>query len=575
MRTSEITTSILSGVAKIIDTKTGKKVWEDADFYRISFFELISWVTNPRDSGNGTFFRIEFTPDSRYAMFSRSDLFRFRFVGGGVFEKSDDTAKAIDLLAMKSVDLEGTIKKIAAAPYLFLDSERVLGKPGDAESAGIFSFPTGKRLSQFVFGGREVTRTGNPDYVLVKPLIQSRLGIFDVKKGVLLSGLNKADAAIYGDLMAFEGASGEIILRESKYNEDDKAFDGKDIGTITVPANAIGRLRAADVSDNFEWIALSTTTIGGLWQVTSGERKVTSRGFRGALAGDDGGAIGHFPKLREEQQTIALMNPANNQVLPIREVSERGARQYGRFVLTRTSRGTKKEKEEKPRPAGAEEVEDNSDLIRNVRFAIKDIIRNEVIWTRDFDDRAPEYSFDQYSGRLILYWAPTSEGAKALQKQFPELKPKVDALGSKEGDYILEVIDAFSQKTIGVLPLETGKRSFDVGNGLSEGDWLVVNDNADRILVYSLKEGVLKHRFFGAHAAINPARNYVAVENFPGEINLYDLESGESRGRLIFNSGAAFVRFNLAGDKLFVLSDTQSAYAFDLNKAIGTSKSIF
>lgn len=29
---------------------------------------------------------------------------------------------------------------------------------------------------------------------------------------------------------------------------------------------------------------------------------------------------------------------------------------------------------------------------------------------------------------------------------------------------------------------------------------------------------------------------------------------------------ADFVRFNLAGDRLFVLSDTQAAYAFDLDK---------
>jgi hypothetical protein len=56
------------------------------------------------------------------------------------------------------------------------------------------------------------------------------------------------------------------------------------------------------------------------------------------------------------------------------------------------------------------------------------------------------------------------------------------------------------------------------------------------------------------------------VENFPGEINLYDLDSGESRTKLVFNGKAAFVRFNLAGNKLFVLSDAQLGYAFDLSK---------
>jgi hypothetical protein len=102
---------------------------------------------------------------------------------------------------------------------------------------------------------------------------------------------------------------------------------------------------------------------------------------------------------------------------------------------------------------------------------------------------------------------------------------------------------------------------------MSEGDWVVLYDSRDRVLAYSLKDGTLKHRFFGEKAAVNPGRNQVAVQNFPGEINLYDLETGESRSKLVFNGKAVFLRFNLAGDKLFVLSDSQTAYSFDVDKA--------
>jgi hypothetical protein len=56
------------------------------------------------------------------------------------------------------------------------------------------------------------------------------------------------------------------------------------------------------------------------------------------------------------------------------------------------------------------------------------------------------------------------------------------------------------------------------------------------------------------------------VENFPGEVALYDLDSGDRQAGFVISGSAAFVRFNFEGNKLFVLSDTQSGYAFDLNK---------
>jgi hypothetical protein len=86
------------------------------------------------------------------------------------------------------------------------------------------------------------------------------------------------------------------------------------------------------------------------------------------------------------------------------------------------------------------------------------------------------------------------------------------------------------------------------------------------VLVYSIKDGDLRHRFFGDGAAINPRRNQIAVENFPGEVTVYDLDTGDRRASLVVQGGAAFIRFSLAGDRLFVLSDLQTAYAFNLDK---------
>jgi hypothetical protein len=262
------------------------------------------------------------------------------------------------------------------------------------------------------------------------------------------------------------------------------------------------------------------------------------------------------------------MNPRTESVVPVRELPEKGARQYGRFVLLRRSLKEKEGKEEKRNATnlpGSEES-DSFGLDRDVRFELKDIIQDKIVWSRDFMKEAPEFSFDQFSGRLIFYWRLGSDAGKAKLKESTELQAKADALGNKSDDYLVEIVDAFDQRTVGMMLLETGNGSFNVGEGLSEGNWLVLHDSKGRVLVYSIKDGNLRHRFFGGKAAINPKNNQIAVENFPGEVVLYDLDAGDIQANFVLNGSAAFVRFNLEGNRLFVLSDAQSVYAFDLNK---------
>jgi hypothetical protein len=566
-----------STTVNVLETKTGRKVWEKKEFYPLTDIEFFFWLLGGRAEGGprAGFFRINFSPDSRFVMFSRSDHFRFRIrVDGLTAAESENTALALDLTTMKPAALGGDLKKLSARPYVFLDPERVLGMPArKMEEAGVFSFPGGKRLQKFPFHATEIKATANPDYVVIKPLSNMRMGVYDLKKGAIVSGLNKLDGTLWSNLMAYEAASGQVLIREVTYNEAEKRFDAKDAGAVELPVGPVKGLEAADVSDNFDWLILSSKTRGGLWNLKTGERKIFVRGFKGGVVADDGGGVGDFPRLADTRHSLALMNPHNDSVSPIRELPERGARQHGRFVLLRRSLAERKEKKKEAKKEGEsapEAFEDDSagaDLSRDVRFELKDFVRDQVIWSRDFPKDAPEYSFDEFSGRLVFYWRLGGDAGKARLRESPELRAKADALGNKSDDYLVEVVDAFARKTVGALLLETGKGSFDVGEGLSEGDWLVLRDSEGRVLVYSIKDGDLRHRFFGDNAALNPRRNQIAVENFPGEVTLYDLATGDRQAAYVFKGGAALVRFNLAGDRLFVLSDAQTAYAFDLNKA--------
>jgi len=561
----------------VLDTRTGKRVWQKKEFYQLNIYEYLGWILSRYDDidQERSFFRIQFSPDSRHAMFSRSNYFRPR---GSGFQ---DTALALDLTTLKPTDIGGDIKKVSSRAYVFLDSERILGMPSfKADDAGIFSFPSGKRLQKFTFFAREIKTSANPDYVVIKPLANSKMGVFDLKNLAIAGGMNKADGAIWNNLFVFESVSGKIVIREIQGTPSARKIDGKEIGSIEIPVAAIGNLSAAQVSNNFNWLVLSSKTRGGLWNLSTGERKIYARGFRGGIVGDDGGSVSEFPKLADANHALVLLNPIKDEIVPVRDLPEKGAKQYGRFVLTRSSLKKKDsdkkdtENEDENKAAQTSPAFDDTDvsLREEVRFELKDFIQDKIIWSRDFPKDSPNYSFDEFSGRLILYWRLGSDAGKAKLKESSDLQSKADALGNKESDYLIEVVDAFTAKTLGTLLIETGKGSFNIGSGLSEADWLVLYDSQDRVLVYSIKTGELRHRFFGKEAAINPQRNQIAVENFPGEVSIYNLETGDAQANFVISGGAAFVRFNLEGSKLFVLSDSQAAYAFDLNKVSVAAK---
>jgi hypothetical protein len=467
----------------------------------------------------------------------------------------------------KPVNIGGDLDAVLSRSYAFLDPTRIIGMASaDAAESGIFSFPEGKRLKKFSLYANEIESTGNPDYFVIRPLLHTTLGVFDLKTAQIVIGLNKEDATVWNNDFIFESAAGKMVVREMTGSGASTSIEGADRASLDIPAVAVGDLRAAQISNNFRWLALSSTTRGGLWDMADGGRKLYVTGFRGGIVGDDGASVAEFPKFDKENHSLVLLNPKDQTVGVIRDLPDAGAKQFGRFALIRTSLSDKEEKKKKDEVKGPElpRFDDvGVNLRSNVRYEVKDVIQDKVIWSHDYTKEGPVYAFDSFSGRLILYWYLGFDWGKAKLKENPALETKARALGNMTNDYLIEVIDPQAGKALGSLLVETGKGSFNVGSGMSEGDWLVLYDSEDRVLVYSIATGELRHRFFGKNAALNPVGNELAVENFPGEITINDLATGDAKGSVTIPGRASFVRFNAEGTRLFVLSSLQIGYIFD------------
>lgn len=139
----------------------------------------------------------------------------------------------------------------------------------------------------------------------------------------------------------------------------------------------------------------------------------------------------------------------------------------------------------------------------------------------------------------------------------------------KEGDYLVQILDLQTGNSLGKLLVETGKGSFRLANVYAAGDWVIVTDTQNRVIVYSLKSGAQLGRVFGGYPSVSPATALLCVENESGKLAVYDLKTMEKRDEFVFSSPIAMLRFSADGKRLFVLTSNQFAYLLDVS-AIGS-----
>lgn len=539
----------------LLDVATSRSLIQRKEFFAPDYFQvlwLIATLSNQGTDSNDLglhFVNMGFSPDGRYFAAGYYGPVRFQLT------RRDEIAEAFDLPSLSKISLNDALKKFIAGGFTFMGNDRLVGvNRENYKKSALITFPAGQVISEFALWRTNLSAPTRGNYLIVRPIKDYAMGVINMSTSTIFKVNERPALDIYEDVFVAEMRNGQVGLYRMEKNEL--------IGTALLPNLTLGRLYVAELSPDMKWLALSGRSRGGVWNLSKGEAALYLRGFRGGYLSDDGFFFADFPKFDTAERNVAKFNLASGEVVPGATIESNNTRQIGPYlVVAKSARADVKE--------GAFVA-----YGKNVILELRDARTMASLWSKTFPKEAPRTWVFSQRGTMALVWNVTDEAAKAEIKSDARLSQQLTAMKEKEGDYFLKILDANNGNELGKLLIETGKGSFRLANVFVAGDWVVIADTQNRVLVYSLKSGELKGRVFGGAATISPTTNLLCVENESGKLAVYDLNTMEKRDQFVFSSPVSLAHFSPDGQRLFVLTSSQTAYMLDTSRPANASSTV-
>jgi hypothetical protein len=401
-------------------------------------------------------------------------------------------------------------------------------KEDGSQWAEIRSFPEGQVVKEGIQIGDARLRTSTDPNFLLLGFSSKReypAAVVDLaqNKGVLQLKTYATD--LWNGEFAIERKDGQITIHDIASNQ--AKVD------IKLPDSPLGSLQTVGVSADFDWIALSDHTRGGVWNLSTGQRTYHLRGFDGAAF-----ASGYFhadvPKYEQTPHSIAHLSLKGTDVLSNELKGEELVEQHGPVLLL--MRGDSKSK--------TKLSESGSGIRWNLRamksLEARDVASQKVLWSRDFP-KPPEDMYAHSGNDSLVFETATKESVS------------------------LEFCQLSTGKPIATLTLKTNKGSFYLNDAVTAGDHLVVGDSEGRVRIYT-RTGQEVARVFGSDPVAGLSSGVIAVFSEDRDVIIYDLASGRKRQTLQMPHSPVYYTFDHSGEKLLVLTDDQSVYTFDVQK---------
>ena len=507
---------------QLFDAETGAQIFEKKlAFAPQSLFEQFLWYFTALRTEGVNWVAMQFSPDARYFVAARGDR-----------------SLAFDAGTHAAFPLKGALRAHLGFGFTFVAADKILGVDGSNLAKSVVAgFPSGDVLTNVNVGQSALHQTGCPGYALITPIKDHAAGLFSVESKSIFLASERVGLDACNGVSVNERADSSLALT--------RLDDDKIVGTLQLPQSSLVNLRVASASPDLRWLAVSSSTRGAIWDLNSGNRLLSTRGFRGAYFDANSMLFADFPSYRDMERTLTKTNLQTNQVsslykIPKAEVSD----QFGRFRIAR------------------KRSEKNPNYLVNLTFEVRDIRDDTVLWSQNFPRNAPQLSVDLDGNDLLFWWRADSDSGKDILNAHPELKSRLNAPENKS-EFLIEIRELASGKTLGDLVVGSPNRAFTVRSTFAIGDWVGIVDGENRTVLYSLSTGARIGSVFGSRSALSLNPALLVIENQPGHMQVYSLPSFEKIVEQTFSSPLAYAHFSQDGHQLVVITANQTAYFFD------------
>src|SRR5271157_13283 len=461
-------------------------------------------------------------------------------------------AFAVDLTTAQKVSLSSSLKNLMTYSFTFLGPDKILGEDtSNPKKSAIVEFPSGKTLDHVELGGAHLNAASNPRYVLLRPLGDNPVAVLDLEskpeaghRKVSFTNRNSA-IDVWGKEFVSERLNGEIGVYELPAVTRSKV--------LQLPLGKLGGLQTAVASPDLRWLAMSTGTRGGVWDVEKNERPVNARGFSHVSYTNTPAFFLDFPEFEKASRQIVIVSPVTQQSRARDITKEEDLRFFGDTCLR------------------VKHNDNNQHSSWNVVVDALDLASLNPLWSRSFPKQGPSMEGSPETGQLLMGWKARAEGLKDELARDPKLQAHWPKDKPEEGDFFWEVLNVRDGTTLGSVYIRPGKYSFFPEYWNAAGDSLVIADNQHRVLLYSIASGEQRAKWFGDRPKLSRHGGQLCLANGRAHLLVYDVKTLKQTNEYFFADPVMLKLFSEDGKRLLVMTSDQTLFVLDLASADVTS----
>jgi hypothetical protein len=482
----------------MLDVETGQVVFQKKGFFRPNLNFLLALEANRSSPGRSDILVSSFSADGNTLL-----------IGPGVDKL------AFDLRTRSPIPIGGGLKSEINDVYAFLGNDRIVGVNHFAtKDAGIFSFPEGQLLRKVSMAVWDMEPVSNGDYVITHTISDYAVGLVDISVPQFVLESDAPSMDVWNGWSLTENADGSILLLKL---HDDSAPSR----SATLPQSSLGPATFALASADGRYLALSSRTRGGVWDLATGQRMLVIRHFNSAVFAPDDTFYAEFPKFNKQDRGIfhITLKPFNAAHVAYKEEEftylEAGMLQEWKW---------------------ADKQKVKVDLI------VHDVRDNSILWRHTFDERVPTYQSNTGGGQMLISSSLKRDFAKIRLKSDPSLAAEAAAIKNKDAGRLIQVFDDATSNILREFVLEVPLTYEDLSGISIVGDLLYLTSEDNRTMVYALSTRAQLRQMFGFLIAADPASGRICLVNRRDEALVYDAQ-GKQLADFYMGSPLRFAAF--------------------------------